>query len=201
MDPKYDYLLKRRQKGRMVFGVAVFIIGVLLLMQMFNLLPPVIYSMRIGWPLLLIGIGLAIGVKNNFRKNAWWILILIGMVHFIPPFYIGDVPLRRLLWPSLLIIAGLAIVLRKRDHHYHKWDNARTQIVTNDVDTLNIDVTFGGRKEIVTSRNFRGGIVRASFAGVEINMTSADSGIQPMMLEVHASFAGIELIVPSHWEI
>jgi hypothetical protein len=80
-------------------------------------------------------------------------------------------------------------------------NEAQTPVVTHDADNVNIDVTFGGRKEIITSRSFRGGIVRATFAGVEINLAAADGGIQPMMLEIHASFAGVEIIVPSHWEI
>jgi hypothetical protein len=129
----------------------------------------------------------------------------------LPPFYIGDVPARRVLWPMLFILGGLALVFRKG----HRADRISasmpvagstgpdpyTPLITRDADTLNIDVTFGGRKEIITSRSFKGGRVRATFAGVEINMVAADSEIQPMVLEVHASFAGVELIIPSHWEI
>ena len=204
MESQYDMRHKRREDGKMVyrlvFGVAIVGIGVLLLLKMFHLLPPIAYSFHLGWPLILIAAGLAIGVKSGFRKNAWWILILIGIVHLVPPFNIGDVPSRRIIWPLLLILAGLAMVFRKNRHH-HQWNKRHQQVLTTDADTVNIDISFGGRKEIITSSNFRGGLVRASFAGVEINLASADSDIQPMILELRTSFAGIEIIVPSHWEV
>ena len=66
---------------------------------------------------------------------------------------------------------------------------------------LNIDVTFGGRKEIVTSKDFKGGTISATFAGAEVNLMQADSTTQPMTLDVRVAFGGVELIVPSHWEI
>jgi hypothetical protein len=62
-------------------------------------------------------------------------------------------------------------------------------------------VTFGGRKEIVTSKDFRGGNISATFAGCEVNMIQADSTTQPMVINLKVSFGGVEIIVPSHWEL
>jgi hypothetical protein len=192
---------REKGNGRIVFGAIIAGFGLLMLLKMFNVLPPILYSVHFGWPLILIVVGFVIGLKSNFRNNAWWILTLIGGVHLLPPFYIGDVASRRLIWPFLLLAAGLAMVLRKKRTCPTPSYKHHGPFISNDADTLNIDVTFGGRKEIVTSRNFKGGIVRATFAGVEINLAAADSEIQPMILEVHASFSGIEIIVPSHWKI
>jgi hypothetical protein len=210
MDSQQNWRSGRRNEGRVILGIVLAGIGILLLLQMFHLLPDIIYSMQFWWPLSLIVIGLAIGVKSNFRRNAWWILVLIGIANFVPSFYIGDVPTRRILWPALLVAAGLAIIFRKHGYNGQKvlddkWIPDRMHAITNDApivtDTVNIDVTFGGRKEIVTSRTFRGGVIRATFSGVELNLAGADSDIQPMVLEVHAAFAGVEIIVPSHWEL
>jgi hypothetical protein len=195
--------------GKVVFGIILAGLGLLMLLKMFHVLPAIVYSIHFGWPLILVIIGLVIGAKSNFRNNAWWILMLIGGFHLLPPFYIGDVPARRVLWPMLFILGGLAMVFRRGRSVNHFTGRTVTsdqseiypRVTTRDADTVNIDVTFGGRKEIITSRSFKGGRVRATFAGAEINMVAADSEIQPMVLEVHASFAGIELIVPSHWEI
>jgi len=71
---------------------------------------------------------------------------------------------------------------------------------TNTEDTLNIDVAFGGRKSIVTSKNFKGGFVSTAFGGAEINLMQADS-IETMYLDLKVSFGGVEIIVPSHWEV
>lgn len=190
---------RHRSNVRMVFGIGLAVFGVLMLLKMFHILPPIAYSFHFGWPIVLVVVGLVIGVRSNFRNNAWWILLLIGGAHLIPPFYIGDVPSRRVLWAGLLVLVGLAMIFRKS--RPRKWDKRQMEPVVNDADTLHVDVTFGGRKEIVTSHSFRGGFVRANFAGAEINLAAADSDVQPVVLEVHASFAGIELIVPAHWEI
>ena len=74
-------------------------------------------------------------------------------------------------------------------------------VVPNNASSLNIDVTFGGRKEMVTSKEFRGGFVNVTFGGAEINLMSADSTVQPMVLEVKVAFGSAEIIVPSHWEV
>src|SRR5689334_3110737 len=110
MDLQYNDWQHRRNKSRMILGIAIAGFGVLLLLRMFDLLPPVLYSLHFGWPLILIVIGLAIGAKSNFRNNAWWILILIGGANLLPPFYIGNVPSKKIAWALLLIIVGLAIV-------------------------------------------------------------------------------------------
>ena len=80
------------------------------------------------------------------------------------------------------------------------WKNAM-QVVTSNENMLNVDVTFGGRKEIVTSKEFKGGNISATFGGCEINMIQADATEQPMVLNLKVSFGGVELIVPSHWEL
>jgi hypothetical protein len=208
--------LERRRHRRRFFGIALAGFATLVLLSMFGVLPPIVYSLRLGWPLILVIIGIIFAAKSNFRGNAWWILILIGGVFMFPDILYFGVPIRRLLWPVVLLGVGLVMIFRKRDyawvercqpgmrgrrHHGRGHRMDPNAIVTTDSDSVQVDITFGGRKEIVTSKAFKGGVVRASFAGVELNLTSAEPGIQPMILEIHASFAGVELIVPSQWEV
>ncbi len=207
MDASNGWQPKHGNEGKVIFGTILAAAGVLLLLHTFHILP--VYSFHLGWPVVVIVIGVILGIKNNFRKNAWWILILIGLQGLLPDFYIGDVPSHRIFWPLLLIALGLAVIFRRRDpqsafRRHRRWeDKCAVPLLNNDSDTVNIDVTFSGRKEIVTSKAFRGGVIRANFSGVELNLASADGGADglPMILEVHTSFAGVELIVPSHWEV
>lgn len=196
---------QRRRNGRTTLGIILIVVGLFLVLRMFGLFSPLFFSFHFGWPVILVIIGLIIGAKSNFRKNAWWILILIGGTHMLLPYipFIGGVPTRQILWPALLVIAGIVIILRKRDDHWdERWQhNKNVHLLSTDADTINIDATFGGRKEVVTSRNFKGGIIRASFSGVELNLAGAEAGVQPVVLEVYASFAGVEIIIPSHWEL
>ncbi len=187
---------ERRKKDKMWFGLLIVLIGVVLLVR--EIVMPHI-NLEDMWPVILIAIGLFIGVKKNFRNNAWWILIFIGTVNLIPAQRIFGVDSSKLVWPAALIIGGLMIVFRSNKRH-HNWKD-HMQVVTSSDSTLNIDVTFGGRKEIVTSKEFRGGNISTSFGGTEVNMTQADSSVQPMVLNVKVFCGGVELVIPSHWEL
>jgi hypothetical protein len=184
--------------GRIFFGVTVLIIGVLLLLK--GVYPELFtYSFSL-WPVILMIVGLGIGIKSRFRNAASWILLAVGGYYFMTSIGIlGDYIPKRIVWPSILIILGLLIIVKKKGSGRRFADCQ--PMFTNGSDTLDIDISFAGRKEIVTSKNFQGGVIRASFAGAEINLVGADSQTQPMVLELHANFAGIELIVPSHWTV
>ena len=66
---------------------------------------------------------------------------------------------------------------------------------------LNIDVAFGGRKEVITSKEFKGGTVNVSFGGCELNLTQADFTDPSIMLDCRVTFGGLEIIIPSHWDV
>src|SRR5690606_35709869 len=107
-----------------------------------------------------------------------------------------------LLIPAMMIILGLVFIFRPSKKK--SWDgtcdnNIRT--VTNNDSTVNIDVTFGGHKEIVTSKDFKGGKVSTTFGGTEINLMNADSTGSTILIHLNIAFGGVELIVPSHWLI
>ena len=196
--PNKFYPYQNRHKGdKKVFGFVVVVVGICLLLGKLNLFSVSFHDL---WPVALIAMGVIIGIKNGFRRHAWWILILIGLAHSIPVFNITeDVTSNELIWPIALIIGGLMIAFRSGKKNNHWKDNM--QVVTSDESSLNVDITFGGRKEIITSKEFRGGNINTTFGGCELNLSQADSSVQPMVLNLKVSFGGVELIVPSHWEI
>jgi uncharacterized membrane protein HdeD (DUF308 family) len=187
----------KRRGDKRVFGVAIILVGVFILLRKLNIFH---FDWHHFWPIVLIAIGLFVGFQKRFRNNAWWILILIGTVHLIPRFTIPgtDTSSSALVFPAALIIGGLFMVFRSRREHDWKGD---MQIVTSAENTLDIDITFGGRKEIITSKEFKGGRIQVMFGGCELNMIQADSSTQPIVLDVKVSFGGLEMVVPAHWEI
>jgi len=190
---------EQRHKKRVFFGVVIAIIGLGLILTNLGLIPCI--SLEFSWPLILILIGLFIGVKNSFRNVSSWILIIIGIGYMTPQFTIMGRDSSRLVWPFAVLVAGLVIALRpRREKCYSRRGGSMSSSITSD-SNLDIDVTFGGRKEVVTSKDFRGGSVAVTFSGCEINLTQADSTQPTMVLECRVSFGGVELIVPSHWEI
>jgi hypothetical protein len=189
---------RRRHRSRIVFGLGMAVVGIVLLLKAMGLLT--YFSFEYSWPVVLIAVGVLSGIKHNFRNNAWWILILIGVVNLTPQFMIMGQPSRRFVWPALFIVVGTAIALRpRRDHCYPKMEVLNTSINTDGL--LDIDVTFGGRKEVVTSKDFKGGRISATFAGCELNLAQADFSGSSVILDFQVTFSGVEIIVPSHWEI
>ncbi|MBS1644935.1 MAG: hypothetical protein JST36_07855 [Bacteroidetes bacterium] len=189
---------RRKERGRIMFGIIAAVVGVLLLLH--NLFPGLGIFIHFSWPIVLIIVGIFVGIRSNFRSNAWWILILIGGFFLAQPYLFSDIDARKIVWPSVLILLGLAMIFR-RGHEDRRCDFRGFNSVTNDADALNIDVVFGGRKEIVTSKNFKGGSLRATFGGVELNLCSADAGPEPMVLDVRINFGGAEIIVPGNWDV
>lgn len=186
----------RRRGDKTFFGLIVILAGVFILLKKLHFF---YVDWQLIWPIALIAVGLMIGLKKRFHNHAWWILILIGVAHLIPEFEINGTSSASLIVPAALIIGGLMIIFRSRSKRDCRPNHIET--VTNAENVVNIDVTFAGRKEIVTSKDFRGGNIHTTFGGVELNLVQAEAITQPIVLNVKVSFGGVELIVPSHWEI
>ncbi|MDB5136270.1 MAG: hypothetical protein JWP37_2873 [Mucilaginibacter sp.] len=92
-----------------VAGVIILTVGALLLINQLNLffIPGWLFS----WPMWLIAFGIYTGVKHNFRKPIWVIMIFLG-VAFLFTENVADAS--RVVWPAGIIGAGLWMVLR---HH------------------------------------------------------------------------------------
>lgn len=188
---------EHRQRNRMFFGIALALVGIAFLLRECGILP--YFMLRFSWPYIMVIIGIFIGIKNNFRNNAWWILILIGVANLTPQFMIMGRPSRHFVWPAFIIIIGMVIALRPRRDRCYPVHTINSSI--NTASTLNIDATFGGRKEVITSKDFKGGVISVTFGGCELNLTQADFPEPSVVLECRVSFGGLEIIVPSHWEI
>lgn len=126
----------------------------------------------------------------------------IGIINLIPTFsfYIGDqlVHSRKLIAPTIMICVGIFLLI---DHRKKKHWRGEIAGDLNYDSILAADVIFGGRKEIITSKDFKGGSVSVTFGGCEVNMLQADSPEKNIVLDVRATFGGCEIIVPSHWEV
>lgn len=195
-DPEQWQRYRQHHKGdKMFFGLIIIAIGVIWIFKKLGLF---FFDWHTFWPVILIIIGLGIGIRKKFRNNLWWILILIGVAHTIPEFEIvRGVWSNELMVPFAFVIGGIFLLFRagKKNKPFDKFE-----VVTTNENALNIDVTFGGRKEIVTSKDFKGGNIHTTFGGVEVNMIQADC-TQPIVMNIKVSFGGVELIVPSHWEL
>lgn len=181
-------------------GFTLLAIGSVILLRKLDLFYFDWHSM---WPFILIFIGGVIGLKSRFRNNAWWILAVIGIAHLIPVFTIWGVTSKALLIPLGMIALGLIIIFKpsRKKKLWNERCESNIKTVTNNDSVLNIDVTFGGHKEIITSKDFKGGNISTTFGGTEINLMNADSTEKTINLNVKVAFGGVEIVVPSHWQI
>lgn len=186
--------------NKAVFGFFIILAGLAILLKQVGVLSFIHFQTY--WPLILIAVGIFIGVRNRFSTNAPFIFIAVGIFHLIPAFSfrVGEhmVDSEDLVIPIILVGLGLFIMLRAGKKK--PWQGPDHSDLIAD-STLRADIVFGGRKEIVTSKDFKGGKVTATFGGCEINLLQADTTGSAIVLEVRATFGGCEIIVPSDWEI
>ncbi|WP_443939562.1 LiaF transmembrane domain-containing protein [Pedobacter sp. MW01-1-1] len=196
------------QRGRAFSGIIILIIGVCFLLNNLNLnIPQWIFR----WHTFLIGLGLFIGARCNFRGIKWLVLVLVGAY-----FTLNRIPelgfdLSKYALGTGLVILGIFILLRpKRSAGYNpKWNRKfeKTEPVEfysdpkfKSNDFLELTSIFGGNDQTIISKSFKGGEITAVFGGANVNLTQSDFE-DTVSLDVTAVFGGIKLIIPPNWII
>jgi hypothetical protein len=97
--------------GKTMAGIIILIIGSLLLIDQFNLffIPGWLFS----WPMFLIGYGLYMGGRYNFKKPIWIWLTVLGTA-FLFTENINDAD--RFVWPVAIIGAGAWMITKHNRH-------------------------------------------------------------------------------------
>lgn len=189
-----------------LFGILLAGAGVLFLLKQFKVIDLNFNHMSF----FFIIAGIILGVQKGFSRPLPIILIIIGVAKVIPSFTLFGAQSNELFWPFLLVVGGIFIAIKpkKKQHHFVTGKSSFTEKSnpldfenTTDENFVNIEAFFGGRKEIITSKQFSGCNATAVCGGVEINLMQADNIAQPMIIDLRVVFGGVEIIVPSHWEI
>lgn len=211
--------VKRRGVGS---GIVLIIIGVIILLNALGAITP--FDVNLGFPFIMIAIAVVVGLRSNFRNSAWVFLLLIGVAHAIPKFNIGRMESDEFAAAIGLILLGAYVMRRRRWQQSvvdtsTPWAAASVDIGATETAsgasyvsasgthssdapfTINTFALFAGRKEIITSKNFRGGRVSSVFGGTQLNLMNADSPAERIVIDVTAALGGVEIIVPSHWEL
>lgn len=166
-----------------------------------------------SWETLMIGIGIFLGLRHNFKGPVWFILILIGGIS-LQDNLLPNLNLKQYTWPAILMVLGLYFILRpksdigrrnRRSYRYERWEDKKDAEVNEAVsyssdDKLNITTILGNIKKVVVSKNFKGGEVVSFLGGSDINLSQAD--IQGRVrLEVTNALGGTKLIIPPTWDV
>lgn len=202
---------KPKRMKKIIFGLLVIGAGALLIGFNMGYLEEQYKHVVFSWPMLLI----AIGIINLFDRHSWGLgVILIGVGGFFlaPLLYAFPFNFTGIFWPSLLILAGLMIIIRRgffhkriyahRHFHHHRWEHgnysAESKLDTGFIDEANI---FSGSKRKILPGEFKGGKITNIFGGSEIDLTQTTLAEGKNVLELSSIFGGVSIIVPSDWVI
>jgi hypothetical protein len=96
------------RNGQVYIGAFIIIAGMLLLFRRMGLPIPLWLT---SWPMLLIGLGMIMGLKNGFKDISWLIPIVIGTI-FLSHKFFPELRFGNLIWPIGLIAIGVIIITK-----------------------------------------------------------------------------------------
>lgn len=173
-------------------GLALVVLGALVLLSHMG----IISFDRVWrfWPLFLVVAGIVRFVQcRNRLFGALLALFGAGLL-------LSNLGYLRLrwddIWPILLIGLGLSLIWGRLE--MAKLPPASSGGGPN---TINEFAMFGGVERRISTSNFVGGSVSATFGGVELDLRSADIEGDEAVVLVEAIFGGIEFVVPERWMV
>ena len=183
-----------KNAGRGIIGIVLIIIGIAFIGRTLGFFPYRIMHHVFSWQMILIVLGV-IFISTRENKSTGWILLLIGLVFLAPDVIHIPFGVRKLFWPSILIIIGLVIIIRSTGI------NKRDSEKLNSADYIDDIAILGGGDKVITSENFKGGKVTALFGGSKIDLTRAKLAPGQNIIEVFCMFGGSTLIFPENWNV
>jgi hypothetical protein len=104
-------------KGKAMAGIILLAVGGVLLLKQFAsfLIPGWLFS----WPMWLIGWGLYIGAKHNYKNSSWAILVFLGVLFL----FNNNIPdAGRVVWPIAIIAFGMWLIVKRGKHGDQQWE-------------------------------------------------------------------------------
>jgi predicted membrane protein len=144
------------------------------------------------WPLILIAIAVIQLATRSVAPAVSVFLLLAGVYLQVAQLDLLPFDLGQVFWPSLLILAGLYLVLTR---------SMRRPADANVEDHINSFVIFGGTEQRLESKSFKGGSATALFGGTDIDLRDAALAPEGALLDLTAAFGGIEVVVPEDWKV
>ena len=207
----------RVKLSSIICGLLFLAAGVLLFAFNTGLLLPEYKRVVFSLPMLLAAIGFVI----IFSRHSWFlgvILILIGGFFLLPKLDIEGLGfITQNGWAIGLIILGILVICnaiwRRRFNHCHKsweWTEKKSYhghrssccgSYENGAGYIDRNCVFGGSKEKLNIKNFRGGDINSVFGGIELDLSEAQLAEGVHHLELNSVFGGIVLYVPVEWNI
>jgi predicted membrane protein len=182
-------------------GLVVVAWGGLLLAREYGLVDRSLHAMAF-WPLILVGFGiLAVVRRRSFASVVVGLAVgLFGAALLAERLGLVVVGLGHL-WPLIVVAIGLGLLWQgfRRRSPARPEDGMENETVS--ADELRRDVTMGGLALVIDSQQFKGGTLRATMSGVQLDLRRAAMAGEEVQLDLTLFMSGLEVHVPTHWRI
>ena len=189
-------------------GAVVIAVGVALLLDNMGLLGNVVLIDY--FPLIATFYGVLWLSRCRRPDHMIWpgVLVAGGILGTLGNLHIIHLTFRQM-WPLILIAVGLTMLIGRfhRIPGRYAWANQDVHFASgsrssSSASTLDEVSVFGEIKRAITSQEFAGGSVKASFGAIKVDLRKA--GMVPgkdAIVDCNASFGGIEFKVPETWRV
>jgi predicted membrane protein len=184
---------------RVVIGVFILIVGLLALLEKFNVFGPL--NIFHFWPLVFILMGI-LKILHSRARSSIFIgggLILVGALLLLKQMGVIAFQLRDW-WPVILIAVGGYIIFNGRAFTASHNDLAEGALALDNNSRLDISVIMAGSKTVNNSQDFKGGEITAIMGGVELDLRGA-SIQSDAVLNLWATWGGIVIKIPADWTV
>lgn len=211
---------KTNCKSDSIFGIFLGLIlisgGLIYLFSNLGLIDNSIVEIVISFPMLF----LLLSIYWICRKHFFWgFIIAIGSLFFLVPkvskfypdlitFPYENLTLENTIFPILFILFGIAIISKvvskpKKENTNNEYEIFERLKDSNFIQRLfsGKNVIFGSSKNIVLSPLFKGTDINIIFGGAILDLRKTDIEEGETIIEANVIFGGIEIYVPSSWEI
>jgi len=178
--------------GRLLLGLVVVTLGALFLLDSADVLNANRAIDR-SWPLLIVAAGVFTLAERPPSLARGSLLTGIGVVLLLFTTNLLDEDAWNYVWPAVLILIGLAIVLR--------WRGRVIPRGATDEDVIRATAIFGGSKLASTARQFHGAWLTAVFGGETLDLRGAQLAPEGASVNATVAFGGIDVLVPNDWRI
>ena len=206
----------RVKASSVVFGLLIMTAGILVLAFNAGLLPANYYPIVFSWPMLVVSIGFIC----LFSRPSWFfgiILILFGGFYLQKLLVFENLIFPLNGWAIVLIIFGIVVICNaiwgKKRHRYHEewkkkchhefreWHSRVHKSDKYESGYIERNCVFGGNKEKLDIKNFKGGEINSVFGGIELDLSDSQLAEGTHHLELNSVFGGTIIFVPIDWKI
>ncbi len=190
--------MKPQKDKRLLLGFVLVLVGSALMLRYLDLIPWDLPYYVFSWKSLLILLGIVL-LTSEKNKTTGTILFVIGSVFLLADIFNQEFwEVVRFVIPLVLIIAGVAILIRRQS--YSK-DDINKPGDKNSADVINDISVFGGGEKKILSKNFKGGQLTAIFGGSEIDFRKAELAEGINAIDLLCIFGGVSMRVPEGWQV